>query len=580
MCGDRIDVASMTAQLKLATAVTVLFAFVARAHDGEREVHGLSRMPSHTDRLSHRLETRSAYCSDLEKTTLAKTAGHLAYSSAQGPRVGRAACGARKQQPPSQHGYGALSSLAGRAITWPTFGQEHMVTWSNRVVAGAATDEEAANLRSATIASIDSFLDISDEDEKSDAKTVSASRAPPDKVPDRVEFRKLCERYRRQLYISSLLGLDQRFKPRDEKLPDMDMLPLPGLKLPKLPFFEGGDDDDTPLADGEITLPVMPMGFPFAPGEVTVLRLFEPRWLTLFAKLTGDESSTRMLKSIGGFKDVDLDANDTALSKAMQLYEADGSKQGEIEQMVKALSGDNAMYAMYSLLVPGHGRLDESPFIGTKRLGFSLKPASWGPSSLTTVGTVAEILGTDVKTDSNGVLTLTVVVRGVERFRATRIRQEQPYYVVDAVPLVDEVQEGQEEADARISKKLTSLLRNETQDLSPLMISLMDSMQSSEADLDEILEGPEPDPDVTVQGINAEVRNLNGLALAVMWLRNQPKAAQYLLASTNASERRVMVEKWIADGEAQDWVGSLTRLVLVFFGVKFLLDTIMPPPQM
>merc|ERR1711871_4458 len=138
---------------------------------------------------------------------------------------------------------------------------------------------------------------------------------------------------------------------------------------------------------------------PFAPGELITLVLFEPRWISLFSKLTSDGNSpnaTGTLKSASGSNDASLDVGPQA--KVLKWYELDPSKKKEKEELMESLQD---YFPYYWNVKPGYGRLDESPFVGTNRFAVIYKPFGFEEviglqGKAAAVGTIAEIVATDV----------------------------------------------------------------------------------------------------------------------------------------------------------------------------------------
>jgi len=239
---------------------------------------------------------------------------------------------------------------------------------------------------------------------------------------------------------------------------------------------------------------------------------------------------------------------DATVKKAVKLYETPLKGSSEREGLEKDLQD----YPPYVRMVPGYGRLNESSFVGSKRFATVLNPFSFGDPKFAAVGTVMEVVGTDVKRTGNGVPLFIVVARGVERFRATRVRQSKPYYVVDTEPLGDVAEEGQEEAEKLTRAKVMEALTNDTIGITAMIIENQLTGERTQ---------------MSGGMINSEARNLSPLALATMLLRSRPNAAQAVLASTSAAQRKALVEQWIADGDSQNEVqefSSFTAYALSF----------------
>ena len=179
---------------------------------------------------------------------------------------------------------------------------------------------------------------------------------------------------------------------------------------------------------GEFSIPVVPYPFACVPGSRVRLNLFEPRWLTLFAKLLteapaaqGSAPSPKMTPPLVLEGASDDNRIDLRRNEQVQAYEA----------------GDDDAFD----IVPGLGRMDESPFVGTGRFGAVYRR---GDGKLAGVGTAMTIAAHDVVV--NGKL-LSVYATGTTRFRVLRVRQVNPYLVVDAVPIVDVDDDAEEKSD-------------------------------------------------------------------------------------------------------------------------------------
>ena len=191
------------------------------------------------------------------------------------------------------------------------------------------------------------------------------------------------------------------------------------------PAFVAYDGEKLP---GEFSVPVVPYPYVCLPGSRARLNLFEPRWLTLFAKLLAAEGSDG--STLEGARDnnrIDLSRN-----PSVRAYEAD----------------DDGTYD----IVPGKGRFDETPFVGTGAYGSLFRRAD---GKLAGVGTLMRVEAHDVVVDGQ---LLSVYAKGTSRFRVLRVRQANPYIVVDAVPMKDDAIEdavgegafdGSNESEAR-----------------------------------------------------------------------------------------------------------------------------------
>ena len=191
------------------------------------------------------------------------------------------------------------------------------------------------------------------------------------------------------------------------------------------PAFVAYDGEKLP---GEFSVPIVPYPYVCLPGSRARLNLFEPRWLTLFAKLLAAEGSDG--STLEGARDnnrIDLGRN-----PSVRAYEAD----------------DDGTYD----IVPGKGRFDETPFVGTGAYGSLFRRAD---GKLAGVGTLMRVEAHDVVVDGQ---LLSVYAKGTSRFRVLRVRQANPYIVVDAVPMKDDAIEdavgegafdGSNESEAR-----------------------------------------------------------------------------------------------------------------------------------
>lgn len=171
------------------------------------------------------------------------------------------------------------------------------------------------------------------------------------------------------------------------------------------PAFVAYDGEKLP---GEFSVPIVPYPYVCLPGSRARLNLFEPRWLTLFAKLLAAEGSDGA--TLEGARDnnrIDLGRN-----PSVRAYEAD----------------DDGTYD----IVPGKGRFDETPFVGAGAYGSLFRRAD---GKLAGVGTLMRVEAHDVVVDGQ---LLSVYAKGTSRFRVLRVRQANPYIVVDAVPMKDD----------------------------------------------------------------------------------------------------------------------------------------------
>lgn len=582
---------------------------------------------------------------ELEHTTLAKDPSHLAVprgqSAALGPKMvpslTKTAAGARRPMRPAVHCaahsdpiHGLHGLLSGKAATYrarhhaqqlvaspglmlPLSERKHARLGVARAVSTSDTltdTTDSAELKKSTLTALDALLgeeqeaskatsdnsrkstltaldDLLGEEEAPKATSVNSSLTEKrvGRRDQRNEFRKLLERTKRQLYISTQLSLKTQRKKEPSLqpgvMPDLEWLATSDLEQPPVSGSRASITERLNHRETQQTLPVVTMGYSIAPGELLRLNLYEPRWITLFAKLTADNSSSRVLRSASGWQDVDLDAGG-AVSDAVKLYDLEEREMDQPskrntsvtvrEDLERALSA----YPLYSgpFLVPGGGRLNESFLEGTRRFAVCLKPYQFKSpltkEKIATVGTVVEIIGTDVKTVSNGMPTLIVIARGVERFRATRIRQSEPYTMVDTVPLVDMAEDGHEDEERATRETIMGLLAKNSSDFAPVVV--VDQMT-------EDMFAMTPQEDV-VAGIKEETGNLNTQALAVMLLRSKANAAQALLASTSAKQRRALVDQWLAMSDEGPSIPSRLfalflsslPLIVLFSALSFFLD--------
>ena len=188
------------------------------------------------------------------------------------------------------------------------------------------------------------------------------------------------------------------------------------------PAFLEYDGEKLP---GEFSVPIVPYPYVCLPGSRARLNLFEPRWLTLFAKLLVRDG----------------DGNDLVLEGARDSNRIDLTR----NPMVRAYEADDD--GTYDI-VPGKGRLDETPFVGAGAFGSLFRRAD---GKLAGVGTLMRVEAHDVVVDGQ---LLSVYAKGTSRFRVLRVRQTNPYIVVDAVPM----KEGSapEEGSAPVEKAVAN----------------------------------------------------------------------------------------------------------------------------
>lgn len=596
------------------TNVIIPLAFVVQAHSKES-------MDKLVDKVFDRvLSPDNVYCRDLENSTLAKDPAHLA-STGTASGVGRPTM---LRQP--IHCNSALAADLGylprRATLW--LPSQPVLPWSQRkhaqrVVAGALSEKDndigaktlstldsfldkfspkqekkdlriaasdaaaTADIRAKTISTLDAFLNISSTEEKKDSRKSVAKDTVRKKPPDqRNEFRKLVEQSKNQMYIATLLRFQMQGKWLETKHSDLRWLgssehDADGTVSKKIDSNITDVTETKARQENVMTLPVMAMPHPVAPGEVITLDLFEPRWITLFAKLImGDKNSSRLLKSASGWGDINLDTNGTALSNALKVYEMEESADARAKLLDELDNSPAGVFLrFYSQMYPGYGRFDESHFVGSRRFGICLKPIGFdspigGQGQLAEVGTVAEIISTDVRKDvDNFAPVFQVVARGVERFRATQLRQEKPYHVVDAVPLVDVAEDAKEDEDQAIRKKVMNTVSNETQMLTPILIDMVDTMMAD-------IPPDDSNPEKVNAGIQSELKSLSTLALGSLLLRSKAQAAQALLASTSAAQRRELINSWL-DKEDENWFASLLQTIIVALSLNWVFDNIVWP---
>lgn len=161
----------------------------------------------------------------------------------------------------------------------------------------------------------------------------------------------------------------------------------------------------------EFSLPIVPYPYVCLPGSLVRLNLFEPRWLTLFAKMLTKKSE---YKSDNLVLEGARDTNriDLARNLMVRAYEAEDT--GEFD------------------IVPGSGRFDEGDFVGTQSFGALYRGTD---GKVACVGSVMKVEAHDVVVDGQ---LLSVYAKGTTRFKVLRVRQVNPYLVVDAVPIGDE----------------------------------------------------------------------------------------------------------------------------------------------
>jgi Lon protease-like protein len=182
---------------------------------------------------------------------------------------------------------------------------------------------------------------------------------------------------------------------------------------------------------GEFSVPIVPYPYVCLPGSRARLNLFEPRWLTLFAKLLREPRDAKELVLEGARDNNRIDLGRNPMVRA---YEAD----------------DDGTYD----IVPGKGRFDETPFVGTKAFGSLFRRAD---GKLAGIGTLMRVEAHDVVVDGQ---LLSVYAKGTSRFRVLRVRQANPYIVVDAVPIDEEVPRIEEEEEPNLARASEALVAN------------------------------------------------------------------------------------------------------------------------
>lgn len=192
------------------------------------------------------------------------------------------------------------------------------------------------------------------------------------------------------------------------------------------PAFLEYDGEKLP---GEFSVPIVPYPYVCLPGSRARLNLFEPRWLTLFAKLLVRDG----------------DGNDLVLEGARDSNRIDLTR----NPMVRAYEADDD--GTYDI-VPGKGRLDETPFVGAGAFGSLFRRAD---GKLAGVGTLMRVEAHDVVVDGQ---LLSVYAKGTSRFRVLRVRQTNPYIVVDAVPMKEgsAPEEAEDVSGARLDKAVAN----------------------------------------------------------------------------------------------------------------------------
>ena len=198
----------------------------------------------------------------------------------------------------------------------------------------------------------------------------------------------------------------------------------------------------------EFSIPVVPYPYACLPGSLVRLNLFEPRWLTLFAKLLTKKSPSG---GTGGSTSGSTSGGPSA-DNGLVL---EGARDGKRIDL-----GRNPLCAAYEAeendgsrfdIVPGFGRLEETDFVGTETFGALFRAAD---GRVAGVGTRMKVEAHDVVVDGS---VLSVYAKGYSRFKVLRVRQVNPYLVVDAVPILeDEFAENVQNTAAAGKKEFTN----------------------------------------------------------------------------------------------------------------------------
>ena len=294
---------------------------------------------------------------------------------------------------------------------------------------------------------------------------------------------------------------------------------------------------------GEFSIPVVPYPYACVPGSLARLNLFEPRWLTLFAKLVkppdAPPGSPLVLEGTRGRNRIDLSRNEM-----VRAYE----------------SGDDRDYD----IVPGAGRMDETPFEGTGAFGALYRRSD---GKVAGVGVAMNIVATDVVVDGK---LLSVYAEGGRRFRVLRVRQVNPYLVVDAVPIEDE-REIEIEREGDVDKRLDgnaveegSANASDADETSPAAprgaasalartvkrLIAADPYYSDAVGLGEAW---------TDAGLRANVESMSDFEVANATLYAKPELALRAIASVDPEQRRRAIEGSVRGMEAALAAGITPR---------------------
>lgn len=173
------------------------------------------------------------------------------------------------------------------------------------------------------------------------------------------------------------------------------------------------------------TLPVVGLPTASPPGTRRVLRLYEPRWVTLCSQLLDGQEGVTPKVEVRGASGAVLQLRG---SESFDAYEA---QQPPLD--MRRLTS----------VIPGHGRLDERAlFAGSAAFGVCYRAGPRQP--LAEVGSLMRIVAFDVEEAGR----LVVHAACERRFRLSRVRQERPYVVADVSWLDDGAAPALEEGDA------------------------------------------------------------------------------------------------------------------------------------
>ena len=159
---------------------------------------------------------------------------------------------------------------------------------------------------------------------------------------------------------------------------------------------------------GEFSIPVVPYPFVCLPGSKVRLNLFEPRWLTLFAKLIASRDAA----------DADAAPNENANENAPLVLDGareDGNRidlsRNEMCRAYEAPPGDDAPRFD---VVPGAGRMDERDLVARGVFGALYRRPD---GKVAGVGTAMRVAAHDVIIDGK---LLSVYGEGDFRFKVLR----------------------------------------------------------------------------------------------------------------------------------------------------------------